>query len=686
MSELTDQHLLAAWAERRDEAAFRSLLGRYAGFVYGVTLRRTADAGLAEEISQDVFARLAQNAHRLTDHPTLAGWLHRSAMIITLDRLRRRTRHSQKLERFTQMNTQSGRDPWTDAAPHLDEALDRLATRDREVLMLHFIEQRTFPEIAARLGGSADAVRMRTNRALAELARLLGKRGTIIPAAALAAGLGTASAAPPGLLALAPAALAGAGKVSALSVIIHALHTMKTAKAAAITALALVLATPLIFQQQQIAAAEARIAGIQRNRAPDLVSQAREKPQELAANTKASHGIDIKQLGEVALEAKDQMTDGFIAKQRIRAAVARLDANNLTGLIEVVLHGGMIRTQREALLQELLAELRTRDPGMFLTWSRKVLTTLLPDGEVGLQTSNFAFDFRSPAKYAYREWVAVNPSAAEEWMASNGEVWKALGENEYSLEISTVGGLLTSDPKRAYAKLEAMSVDRFRYALGDVRESLTDEQIQTLTKWAFSSPDAAKRRYVLGLAIGQSVKDVPRTALLEALGSHMHKMRLSEDDVVWLGARFVMGSSTMFQKEVSKGQIEWVENNIPPSRQPYVKGAIAHIFQPSQALIEIGRQLDQAPSDDLIAGYVESEDLGNHGMGSKPGRHGDTAFKLATRTHDPTRRIELLVRAWTDLHKDSSKAAQEILETPELMQADRELLEERIAPLLEKKL
>ena len=686
MSELTDQHLLAAWAERRDEAAFRSLLGRYAGFVYGVTLRRTADAGLAEEISQDVFARLAQNAHRLTDHPTLAGWLHRSAMIITLDRLRRRTRHSQKLERFTQMNTQPGRDPWADAAPHLDEALDRLATRDREVLMLHFIEQRTFPEIAARLGGSADAVRMRTNRALAELARLLGKKGTIIPAAALAAGLSTATAAPPSLLVLAPAALAGAGKVSALSVIIHALQTMKLAKAAAVTALALVLATPLIFQQQQIAAAEARIAGIQRNRAPDLVSQAREKPQELAANTKASHGIDIKQLGEVALEAKDNMTDGFLAKQRIRAVVARLDANNLTGLIEVVLQGGMIRTQREALLQELLAELRIRDPGQFLTWTCKVLTTLLPDGEVGLQSSNFASQFRSSATSAFREWVAVKPDAAEAWVALHSEEWKILGRNGVGLETLLVGGLLTSVPKRAYAKLETMSPDHCSLVLSDVRDSLTAEQIESLSQWALALRDSEKRRQVLFQTIIFASMDVARDARLEAWGKGMLKLPFTDDDRAWMGARMVMASATMFQKEITKAEVEWVEKNIPSSRQTYVKGAIAHLFPPPQALIELGKQLDQAPSDDLIAGYVESDRLGKHGMGSKPGRHGDTAFKLATRTNDPTRRIELLVRAWTDLHKDSAKAAQEILETPELMQADRELLVERIAPLLEKKL
>ncbi len=491
MSELTDQHLLAAWAERRDEAAFRSLLGRYAGFVYGVTLRRTADAGLAEEISQDVFARLAQNAHRLTDHPTLAGWLHRSAMIITLDRLRRRTRHSQKLERFTQMNTQSGRDPWTDAAPHLDEALDRLATRDREVLMLHFIEQRTFPEIAARLGGSADAVRMRTNRALAELARLLGKRGTIIPAAALAAGLGTASAAPPGLLAIAPAALAGGGKVSALSVIIHALQTMKTAKAAAVALLALVLATPLIFQQQQIAAAEARIAVLEDQRATLTAAKQRDStttPDSLLTVGK-SGGIDLARL------AADAIDGGYPASRRIRQAVERLDNNNLVGLIETVLQTKMMPEPREMLIATLLAELRKRDTPIFLEWSKKSLEVLVPAIS---PRSDYAVRLSRNAVSAFRDFVATQPAKAAEWAAANGDEWKPLTKNAYvgdtSFETLMVAGFLRTDQKRAFAMMSAMPVEKWVDAFWQSASDLSTTQTLEIARWASTLPDAEKRR------------------------------------------------------------------------------------------------------------------------------------------------------------------------------------------------
>ncbi len=165
MSEASDEHFLRAWAERSDETAFCALVGRYAVFIYGAALRRVGDAALAEEITQDVFAQLSQNAARLAEHHALSGWLHRPTMLIALDRLRHRRRYEGRVENFLQMITPSA-NPLAEALPHLDEALDQLASRDREVLVLHFFDRLTFPEIATRLGGSADAARMRSNRAL----------------------------------------------------------------------------------------------------------------------------------------------------------------------------------------------------------------------------------------------------------------------------------------------------------------------------------------------------------------------------------------------------------------------------------------------------------------------------------------------------------------------------------------
>ena len=679
MSELTDQHLLSAWAERRDEAAFRSLLGRYAGFVYGVALRRMGDAGLAEEISQDVFARLAHHAPRLTAHPTLAGWLHRAAMLLVLDQHRRRARYGRKLERFTQMNTQPGRDPWTDAAAHLDEALDRLATRDREVLMLHFIEQRTFPEIAARLRSTPDAVRMRTNRALAELARLLGKRGTIIPAAALAAGLGTASAAPPSLLALAPAALAGAGKVSALSAIIHAVQTMKLAKAAAVALLALVLATPLIFQQQQIAAAEARIAGIQRNRAPDMVSQAREKPEELAATTKASHGIDIKQLGEDALDG------GILAERRIRHILARLSTNNLTGLIETVMQSDLMPEHRDKLLLKLLTELQQRDKVVHLGIVPKVFAATVKN-----KFEFYAYQLRSQSAESFKFLATTDPDIAAKWATENRDVWSEFGGHD--LEMLLAAGLLSTKSARAYEMMEKMSPERAAGVIHTARNSITPEHALALAKWAVDRPDLEKRRLVVREVFWSTPSSVPAGGkYLDRALPMLRALPLNDEDAAWMAVRIALDSVRMIESDITKEakeELEWIDKVVPSSRRDYAHGAFGHFYNPDAALSFLAAKLDEAHSDDLIAGYVESEDMKWHGsrMASNAGRHGATAFRLATRVVDIERRIPLLVRAWTDLNKDDSKKAREILTIPELCKEDRATVESQIALLPQPKL
>ena len=245
---------------------------------------------------------------------------------------------------------------------------------------------------------------------------------------------------------------------------------------------------------------------------------------------------------------------------------------------------------------------------------------------------------------------------------------------------------MTADPQRAFSKLEAMSVDRCISVLGNARDVLGAEQIQSLSRWALTLSDVEKRRQVLIRTTGRVVFAVPSDPKREVWEKALLALPANADDKAWMGARLLAGSAPSSQNEITKAEVEWVERNIAPSHQTYVKGAIARLFPPTQALIELGKQLDKTPNDDLIAGYVESEDIRPHDSDSSSFRKAsDTAFKLATRTNDSVRRIELLVRAWTDLHKASLKAAQSILDSPELKQTDRVLLEGRIAPLMEKK-
>lgn len=642
------------------------------------------DAGLAEEISQDVFARLSQNAGRLVNHPTIAGWLHRSAMLLALDRLRRRTRRARTLERFTQMNeTTPADDPWKNTLPHLDEAMDHLGTAEREVLMLHFVERRTFPEIAIHLGSTTDAVRMRTTRALASLTRILAKKRAVIPATVLAAGLsGTlAHAAPAGLAAITPAALAGLGKVSAVSVAVHALQTMRTAKIAAGATLALTLSLPLAWQQSQIVATGKHLATLQSalTALPALSPSLAAKTATATAKA-GDRSLDLKSLAE------DALTDDYFATRRIRQAIGHLDNNNLTGLIETAMHSGLMPAAREEFLRKLLLELKARDPALFLEWTMKVVASIVPAQSV---RNDYAYDLQMEAMGKFRDWVAAQPAQAAAWAEANQEEWKQF--RGIPLSTLTMAGLLQADPARAYAMIEKSSVAACMETLKYAARTLNAEQTTALAKWAASSvTDLEKRRRLVRKALWTTPRDpANKASYLEMIRPTLLGLSLSEDDLTWVAVRLALDSGTVESDlhKVPTKQIEWLANLLPADRIVYAMGAFGHAYNPTQALTFLNAEFDQQPNDDLIAGYVESEDMRWHQdwtLASEGGRHGETAFRLATRVQDPQRRAALLALAWRDLQKDSPQAAQQILAIPELDPNDRATLEAQAASLLKK--
>ena len=88
---------------------------------------------------------------------------------------------------------------WEQIAPVLDQAVARLGEKDRDVVVLRFLEGRSFAEVAGAVGITEAAAKMRAARALEKLRRLLARGGTIIQAEAL-----------PGVLSICPAGMVSA--------------------------------------------------------------------------------------------------------------------------------------------------------------------------------------------------------------------------------------------------------------------------------------------------------------------------------------------------------------------------------------------------------------------------------------------------------------------------------------------
>jgi RNA polymerase sigma factor (sigma-70 family) len=131
--------LLNEYATRNSEEAFRTLVERYAGMVYHTALRQAHDPEAAEEVAQAVFIALAQKADRVPRQTLLYGWLFRATRFAVLNWIRNescRRRHEKEamsMEISSQFNEPES--VWDQISPHLNDALERLSSTDREIVM-----------------------------------------------------------------------------------------------------------------------------------------------------------------------------------------------------------------------------------------------------------------------------------------------------------------------------------------------------------------------------------------------------------------------------------------------------------------------------------------------------------------------------------------------------------------------
>ncbi len=175
-----------------DEEGFRALYARTAAPLRSYLRRLTGDPELADDLLQESFHRLLRRAPSGLDAPRLSAWLYRTATRLAHDAWRRARRQRRWLERAAAgvkplavgAHGAEAPAPFWQSFPQPDgdlerraveEALGRIAPRERALLWLAYVEGWEHREIAGALGLAPASVRVLLLRARRRMARLLGR-------------------------------------------------------------------------------------------------------------------------------------------------------------------------------------------------------------------------------------------------------------------------------------------------------------------------------------------------------------------------------------------------------------------------------------------------------------------------------------------------------------------------------
>lgn len=184
----SDEELVASYVGG-EEGAFTELVRRHLKSVYSFVLRFVGDEKDAEDIAQETFVKAWKNIRSYSPASArFKTWLMRIARNTSIDYLRKK-----KHLPFSALDGEDEAGSFAENLPDeqplaeevlahandladLERALAKLAPLYRETLLLYYGSGLTFEEAADISGISANTLKSRHRRALAELRKLLMHR------------------------------------------------------------------------------------------------------------------------------------------------------------------------------------------------------------------------------------------------------------------------------------------------------------------------------------------------------------------------------------------------------------------------------------------------------------------------------------------------------------------------------
>src|SRR5215469_14738862 len=157
-----------------DTRAFERLYREHAGRVYGLCLRMTRDAQLAEDCTQDTFINAWRALPKFETRSSLSTWLHRIAVNVSLAKRRKST----PVEPVPDEEEGGALSEWTLETPvevrEIETAIGELPEGARDALVLHALYGYSHVEAAQMLGIAEGTCKAQLHRARKLLRERLG--------------------------------------------------------------------------------------------------------------------------------------------------------------------------------------------------------------------------------------------------------------------------------------------------------------------------------------------------------------------------------------------------------------------------------------------------------------------------------------------------------------------------------
>lgn len=177
-----DEALLVKRVQARDEMAFREIVERYQAKVYSIIFGILRNRNDAEDIAQQVFAKVYFSINNFDSRSSLLTWIYKITVNECYDYLRKK--RVRKLVYESDFSEEDSRkmensDSVSDHQPAVDQSLarrdlavkllEKLSEEDRELILLKEVEGHSVEELAERTGLNENTIKVKLFRARQKL-------------------------------------------------------------------------------------------------------------------------------------------------------------------------------------------------------------------------------------------------------------------------------------------------------------------------------------------------------------------------------------------------------------------------------------------------------------------------------------------------------------------------------------